>query len=104
MTKVTNRRTSVVAAAAAAATGCALALPAGAAAAPPQAVPIAPACAATPGQVGLVDASGVHAEAIRCLVFGGIASGTGANMFSPARDVTRGQLASFLARQIDART
>lgn len=89
-------------AALASATALALALPTSVlAAVPPGAAPIAPGCQQVPAQVGLVDIAGVHADAIRCIAYAGITKGTGDNKFSPGEAVTRGQLASLMARFID---
>jgi hypothetical protein len=62
---------------------------------------IAPACQQVPAQVGLADLGGVHADAIRCVVFAGIAHGMGDQRFAPTASLTRGQLASFIARLVD---
>ena len=48
--------------------------------------------------------SSVHAEAISALVDAGVAQGYGDGTFGPARDVTRGQLASMLARVLELDT
>jgi len=49
-----------------------------------------------------VDASSTHALAIDCVAWRDIATGTETGQFSPTLDVTRGQMASFVARMITA--
>lgn len=50
-----------------------------------------------------VDLAGsVHAGAVSCAAWWQIASGITAEMFAPDRSVTRGQLASFVARALEA--
>lgn len=49
-----------------------------------------------------VDAGSVHADAIDCVVWYEIARGTGPASYSPGSPVSRGQMASFLARIVDA--
>lgn len=64
------------------------------------------ALACPPGEVpssGLADtARNVHRAAIDCIVWYGIAQGTGPTSYSPAASVTRDQMASFLARAVEA--
>ncbi len=74
-------------------------LPASAAAGPPRDVA---GFACPPGLVSpFTDVDGsVHAAAIRCLDAYGVTKGTTATAFSPARVVTRGQMASFVARAL----
>lgn len=51
---------------------------------------------------GFTDLGGnVHADAIACLAWHGVASGTGLGSYDPRAVVTRGQTATFLARLID---
>lgn len=51
---------------------------------------------------GFTDLGGnVHADAIACLAWHGVASGTGLGTYDPRAVVTRGQTATFLARLID---
>lgn len=50
---------------------------------------------------GDVDPAGVHGPAIGCVHWWGVAEGTGPGRFDPARSVTRGQMASFIARTLD---
>lgn len=51
---------------------------------------------------GFTDLLGnVHADAIACLAFHGVASGTGQGSYDPDAAVTRGQTAAFLTRLID---
>jgi hypothetical protein len=54
--------------------------------------------------VGLVDvsATSVHGAAIECVVWWEIAHGVTPNQYAPAGTVTRGQMASFIARMIDS--
>lgn len=49
-----------------------------------------------------VDPGSAHALAIDCVAWRDIASGTGTRRFSPTLDVSRGQMASFVARMITA--
>jgi hypothetical protein len=49
-----------------------------------------------------VEASSDHALAIDCVAWRDIASGTGTRQFSPTLEVSRGQMASFVARMITA--
>jgi hypothetical protein len=53
---------------------------------------------------GFVDvpAGGTHEAAVDCLVWWQVAKGTGADRYSPAADVTRGQLATLLANLLRA--
>jgi ribosomal protein S19E (S16A) len=48
-----------------------------------------------------VDPASPHARAIDCVAWRDIAEGTGGGRFSPTRDVTRAQMASFVARMIE---
>lgn len=48
-----------------------------------------------------VVAAGVHAPAIDCAVWRGIARGVRAGEYAPARPVTRGQMASFVVRLVE---
>lgn len=51
---------------------------------------------------GFGDVSGTtHATAIDCLAWWGVTSGVTTTAFAPGQDITRGQMASFLARWID---
>lgn len=51
---------------------------------------------------GFADVLGnVHADAIACLAWRGVASGTGQGDYDPDAQVTRGQTAAFLTRLID---
>lgn len=72
-------------------------LPASAAAAPPRDI-TAHACPPQLPDPFTDTAGSVHEVAIRCLAQYGFVNGTSATTFSPNRSVTRGQLASFLAR------
>ena len=59
------------------------------------------ASACPPGEVpdaGFDDVSGVHADAVDCAVWHGLASGRSANTYAPATPVRRDQIATFLAR------
>lgn len=62
--------------------------------------------ACPPGQVaasGFADVTGnAHRAAVDCIVWYGIAQGTSASSYSPANPVTRDQMASFLARSMEA--
>ncbi|MEY2464451.1 MAG: hypothetical protein QOH64_2589, partial [Acidimicrobiaceae bacterium] len=51
-----------------------------------------------------VPADDVHHDAVDCMVWWHVANGTGAHTYNPAGQVNRGQMASFLARMIDATT
>lgn len=64
---------------------------------------LAPACSGAPsaGYADTADA-GVHAPAVDCLAWWGITRGIGDGRYVPATGVTRGQLASFLARTLRA--
>jgi hypothetical protein len=48
-----------------------------------------------------VDASNTHFENILCLAFAGITTGKTPTTYDPSTGVTRGQMASFVARSID---
>jgi hypothetical protein len=48
-----------------------------------------------------VDPQSTHARAIDCVSWYSIASGTGGGRYEPSADVTRGQMATFIARTID---
>jgi SpoIID/LytB domain protein len=61
-----------------------------------------PSSQVTRGAFDDVQAGSAHALAIDCVAWRDIASGTGPRQFSPALDVTRGQMASFVARMITA--
>lgn len=51
---------------------------------------------------GFTDLTGnVHADAVACLAWHGVASGTGQGDYDPRARVTRGQTAAFLARLVD---
>ena len=56
-----------------------------------------------PARSGFGDVAGtnVHSAAIDCLFELGITKGTTGTTFSPSQDVTRGQMASFIARVIE---
>ncbi|HSK22728.1 MAG TPA: S8 family serine peptidase [Egicoccus sp.] len=45
-----------------------------------------------------VSIQGTHGYNIACIAYWGVAEGVGGGRFAPGRDVTRGQMASFLAR------
>ncbi len=47
------------------------------------------------------DDGNIHEPAAAGLAAAGIATGTGSETFSPAAAVTRGQMATFLARTLD---
>ncbi len=49
-----------------------------------------------------VDPGNVHAEAIGCVTRAGLAEGRTSERFAPRQPVTRGQVASFLARLVEA--
>lgn len=49
-----------------------------------------------------VPADGVHSAKIDCMVWWALADGIGAGQYGPARDVTRGQMATFLAGVVQA--
>ena len=58
---------------------------------------------AEPAQAAFDDLNGgVHDRAIACAADTGLASGTGGGMYAPAKMVTRGQMATFVARLIEA--
>ena len=46
----------------------------------------------------------VHHDAIDCMVWWHVANGTGPHTYNPSGQVNRGQMASFIARMIDATT
>lgn len=46
------------------------------------------------------DVDGVHAAAVECIGWWGVTQGVGAHRYAPSGTVTRGQMASFLARTI----
>ena len=73
---------------------------------PPAAVPrsIDTACPSSvpSGTFSDVASDSPHRRAIDCVASHGIAAGTGGGRFSPAGTVTRGQMASFVARMITA--
>lgn len=52
------------------------------------------------GDFADIEAS-IHRRTIRCLAFAEVANGKSATAFVPDEDVTRGQMASFIARAID---
>lgn len=71
---------------------------------PPASRSLASACTPEVQQVGaaFTDVVGTtHAAAISCLAGWGVTSGVTATTFAPSARVTRGQMASFLARWID---
>lgn len=73
-----------------------LALPSAAIAVVPEPQPVAPACADAPAD-RFADVSGTHADAIDCIGWWGVTQGVGDRRFNPAGDVTRDQMASFIA-------
>jgi hypothetical protein len=60
-----------------------------------------PAASVPHARFGDVDPALVHARAIDCVAWLGIASGVDAGSFAPAAAVTRGQMATFLARLLE---
>lgn len=56
----------------------------------------------TTGSAGFFDVDGTHRPAIDCVGDWGIVDGTTSATFSPAQPVTRGQMASLLARLLNA--
>ncbi|MDQ1426364.1 MAG: hypothetical protein QOD72_3862, partial [Acidimicrobiaceae bacterium] len=46
----------------------------------------------------------VHHDAVDCMVWWHVANGTGPHTYNPSGQVSRGQMASFIARMIDATT
>lgn len=71
--------------------------------APTRAVDLTAACPLGVPSAGFIDTAGnVHATAIDCVSHHGIAHGVTADRFDPSATVTRGQLASFLVRLVDA--
>lgn len=72
----------------------------------PRTVPaeLAAACPDTMPEGGFGDVSdrSVHRAAIDCVAWWGISTGSGAGRYAPAGRVTRGQMASFLARTVRA--
>lgn len=52
-------------------------------------------------QTPFSDVAGTHARSVASLYYAGITGGTGGSKFSPARSVTRGQMATFLARGLE---
>lgn len=71
----------------------------------PQARPTDDSC--PPGEIpaaGFTDVSStnVHRAAVDCVVHWGVAQGLSARSYGPARDVTRAQMASFIARMIES--
>jgi hypothetical protein len=67
-------------------------------------LPAPTACDASSGPAGFTDvpADNVHAAAVDCVAWYGIAHGLSATSYHPAGQVTRAQMASFLARLIEA--
>jgi streptogramin lyase len=61
-----------------------------------------PAAAVSPGRFTDVRPDNRHAAAVACAAWWRIAQGTSATTFSPAAATTRGQMASFLVRLLDA--
>jgi hypothetical protein len=73
-----------------------------AAAAPPPAQDTHTFCQNVPSNNPFTDVGpGAHHDNILCLSFAGITQGTTATTYSPTNTVTRGQMASFIARSID---
>lgn len=63
---------------------------------------IAGACPAGLPASGFLDIGGsAHRQAIDCLAWWDITTGTSTNQYAPGREVTRGQFASFLVRLLD---
>ena len=73
----------------------------GAAAAPPPAISTAGACPSRVPEDGFTDVpqGSTHEPAVDCITWWGVSQGTG-GAYSPGGGVTRGQMASFLARAI----
>jgi uncharacterized protein YjiK len=68
----------------------------------PEPVSIEPACSeAGEDGFGDVSADNTHEEAIDCIVFWEISTGVRPGVYGPSHAVTRGQMASFIARFID---
>jgi hypothetical protein len=65
---------------------------------------VGPFCPPGLAQSGFTDVGreSPHAEAIDCLVFREITQGISDTLYGPSRPVTRGQMASFVARTLDA--
>jgi hypothetical protein len=63
-------------------------------------LPIEPACSAAPSE-RYWDVAGVHAPAIDCIAWWGVTTGVNRARYAPDRTITRGQMASFIARTID---
>ena len=61
-----------------------------------------PVCDDAVGPAGFTDVAegSTHARSIDCIAAYGLAAGTGDGLFSPDRPVTRGQMATFLARTL----
>jgi hypothetical protein len=71
-------------------------------AAPPPAQDTSTFCQNVPPDNPFTDVgAGVHHNNILCLAFAGITQGTTPTTYSPNNSVTRGQMASFIARSID---
>ncbi|MEY2525155.1 MAG: hypothetical protein QOJ66_3720, partial [Ilumatobacteraceae bacterium] len=51
-----------------------------------------------------VPATDVHHDSVDCMVWWHVANGTGPHTYNPSGQVNRGQMASFIARMIDATT
>lgn len=99
------RRTSAAAVAAAISAAVAVSVVTFAAV-PAAAEPLPKAAACDSGVIaedGMLDVpnDNVHEAAIDCAVSWGIAQGTGSGTYSPAVSVSRGQMASFMARLVD---
>lgn len=61
-------------------------------------------CANVPaGQSGFTDIAlaGVHTDNVECLKASGVTAGTTATTYSPQQNITRGQMATFVANMID---
>lgn len=97
-----RRFVSMVTAAAVAAVTIFVAVPAGAAA--PEARSTAPACSFDGGfEDGFADvtSSNTHEASVDCIVYWQVTTGMRPGVYAPAGTVTRGQMASFLARFIE---
>lgn len=70
----------------------------------PTPVPIDDVCAAVPERDAFSDVaeSDARAAAIRCLAHAHVTTGVASDRYAPSRSVTRQQMASFIARTIDA--
>src|SRR3954447_5051859 len=100
-TRVPRKLLACAAAAALCTAGASLTAPAGAAT-PPPAQDTTSLCQNVPSENPFTDVgAGPHHDNVLCLATAGITQGTSPGVYSPDTLVTRGQMATFLARWID---